>query len=503
MMRLKSLFLLVLVFFSACDLLDDEGEGDNNVILSPSEQKLIDNTWYVTSSLYTSTCNEDGPQIDLVEDFRCIDPFRVNQQRDEYCINEYLVASYIISFEQDSILDGSYTYMELDPDTNHTSNLSYSNMGVSGYIRFNNETSLIEADFGDPLNYWNERGKFTVFEYEIVEESENRFLLTGNALNENCNFKHQIVLEKTQAPQVYNLGLIDVGRTFLVANAAFFVYEPLNYYVGFVYSGTESPTMDDEVFDISASFQNNEFLTDVRIENLEPGQTYFARPFYTDYERVWYGKEFSFTTDAYFTEGGGVTDIDNNTYRTIILGSQEWMAENLKVSRYNNGDEITHITEQIAWNSTWNTETAAWSYYDNNNDYNDDFGKLYNWYAVDDNRGICPQGWRVPSNQDWEALIAHLGGVQAIAALLKDDSDDFWTPDDGNNLSGFSARPGGVRGSTFNGLGEFGVWHSSDRSGDFEPPVYYKTLLANVNNFVTAQYYSASAGMSCRCVKDL
>ena len=96
----------------------------------------------------------------------------------------------------------------------------------------------------------------------------------------------------------------------------------------------------------------------------------------------------------------GVVDIDGNEYSTVVIGTQHWMAENLKVTKYRNGDNITHITNNSLWSSD---TTGAYGDYEDNTTYSDTYGRLYNWYAVDNSSGryICPEGWHVPGQGDW------------------------------------------------------------------------------------------------------
>ncbi len=101
-----------------------------------------------------------------------------------------------------------------------------------------------------------------------------------------------------------------------------------------------------------------------------------------------------------------IKDIDGNVYTSIVIVDTEWMVENLKTTRYCNGDEIRNLTSDTEWSDPEATGSAgAWSYYNNDSSYNEPYGKLYNWFAVNDQRGVCPCGWRVPSITEWIQLI--------------------------------------------------------------------------------------------------
>lgn len=142
--------------------------------------------------------------------------------------------------------------------------------------------------------------------------------------------------------------------------------------------------------------------------------------------------------------GSGVTDIDGNSYTSVIIGTQEWMAENLKVTKYQNGDIIANITDGSQW---YKYNQGAWCYYNNNSQYNNPYGKLYNWYAGTDPRNIAPKGWHVPSLAEWNALIAYLGGVDSAGAKLKSDNASYWLggTSESYNTTCFNAIPTGDR----------------------------------------------------------
>ncbi len=106
-----------------------------------------------------------------------------------------------------------------------------------------------------------------------------------------------------------------------------------------------------------------------------------------------------------------ITDIDGNLYKTVNIGNQQWMAENLKVTRYNDGTAIQNIPDNTKWS---NLTTGAWTYYNNDGANNTKYGKLYNWYAVSEtsngNKNVCPTGWHVPADAEWIVLTDYLGG---------------------------------------------------------------------------------------------
>lgn len=150
-----------------------------------------------------------------------------------------------------------------------------------------------------------------------------------------------------------------------------------------------------------------------------------------------------------------VTDIDGNVYRAVTIGSQVWMAENLKVTHFRNGDPIPNETDGAAW---FALESAAYCDYDNDPAVSDTYGRLYNFYVIQNPAGIAPEGWHVPSDDEWKQLEMHLGMSQASAdsmlhrgtnegGRLKEAGTDHWEdPNLGaTNSTGFSALPAGVR----------------------------------------------------------
>ena len=198
---------------------------------------------------------------------------------------------------------------------------------------------------------------------------------------------------------------------------------------------------------------------------------------------------------------GTVTDIDGNVYQTILIGDQEWMMENLKVTHYRNGEPISNLTNNNDWT---NTTSGAYCYYNNDPDNADTYGALYNWYAVDDSRNIAPTGWHVPTDDDWQELIDYLGGSGVAGGKMKETGTTHWNiPNTGaTNESGFTALPGGCRGSSlgnFSNIGDSAFFWSSTESnsnGAWDRLLYYH--YSGVNRYNNSKNY----GFSIRCLRD-
>lgn len=200
---------------------------------------------------------------------------------------------------------------------------------------------------------------------------------------------------------------------------------------------------------------------------------------------------------------GTLKDIDGNVYKTIVIGTQTWMAENLKTTKYSNGDSINYITDEELWETT--TE-GAWTYYKNNSTLNADYGKLYNWLAVEDPRNICPSGWHIPDDPEWEGLLTYLGGYEIAGAKMKETGlNHFLYSNEGStNESGFTGLPGGMKdyGSWSFDLGLTGFWWSSTNANDYyDLEAYYYYLSRDVDAMMDGTG-DKNNGASCRCIKD-
>lgn len=206
---------------------------------------------------------------------------------------------------------------------------------------------------------------------------------------------------------------------------------------------------------------------------------------------------------------GVVTDIDGNQYLTVTIGTQTWMRENLRTTRYRNGDPIP----EVLLNSDWGAlASGAWSWYDHDPEKDKPYGKLYNWYAVNDLRGLCPTGWHVPSGNDtsseWKTLIDFLGGLGVAGGKMKTKGTiqagtGYWQdPNTGaTNESGFTGLPGGFRGSTgiFFDLGVNGICWSSTESSTSN--AWFRGLGDNTV-IVSQDRLGKRLGFSVRCLRD-
>jgi uncharacterized protein (TIGR02145 family) len=261
---------------------------------------------------------------------------------------------------------------------------------------------------------------------------------------------------------------------------------------GVCWSINSNPTIaDNKTVDY---VYENSFFSDPY--DLLPGTTYYIRAYATNMAGTAYGNELSVTMPQ-----AAVTDIDNNPYSSVTIGTQVWLIENLKTSKYANGEAIPNLTNLNDWASA---TSGAWSYYENEAQFNSRYGKLYNWFAVNDARNVCPDGWHVPNDAEWQTLITTVGGENIAGNKLKEVSTAHWKPinDFATNSTGFTALPGGARSTSMgtvypmNSLGMFWTRTQVDANDAYG---YY---LFDAYQSINKLNYQKQLGLSVRCIKD-
>ena len=216
------------------------------------------------------------------------------------------------------------------------------------------------------------------------------------------------------------------------------------------------------------------------------------------------------TSNQKLTSGYGpnITDVEGNSYKTVYIGTQTWMAENLKVSKYNDGTTIPNVTDNIQWAQLSLWSTGAWAYCNNDAANNAKYGKLYNWHVVgSSSKNVCPTGWHVPGDDEWTVLTDYLGGVNVAGGKLKEVGTSSWnSPNrEATNTSLFSALPGGSR--RYNGdngaIGISGSWWSSDDcTVQGSPSIAWYRNISFENGSADRFYNIKEGGFSVRCIKD-
>jgi uncharacterized protein (TIGR02145 family) len=203
-----------------------------------------------------------------------------------------------------------------------------------------------------------------------------------------------------------------------------------------------------------------------------------------------------------------MTDQEGTVYKTIVIGTQEWMAENLNTSIYRNGDAIPTGLSNSEWENTLITQQGAWAYYDNDASYACPYGKLYNWYACTDARQLCSVGWHVPTYGEWSVLETYLGGEDVAGGKMKttgtiEAATGLWyLPNTvATNSSGFSGAPAGGRDNigVYRGLGLSGNWRTSS---EFDADQAWVSFLFNTVGTSYKINGDKQAGLSVRCLRD-
>jgi len=262
---------------------------------------------------------------------------------------------------------------------------------------------------------------------------------------------------------------------------------------GACWSKNENPTIEDTK--ISNGDGTGIFTTELK--GLEQSTTYFVRAYATNRAGTGYGNSITIKTFE-----GLIIDVDGNTYPTVKIGTQTWMAENLKTTKYRNGDLIGTTIPATLNISEENTPKYQWAYLGNESNVAT-YGRLYTWYAAVDRRNICPTGWHLPTDTEWTTLTTYLGGTSVAGGKLKETGIVNWqSPNkDATNSSSFTALPGGRHFNqepTFDDIGTVGHWWSSTENYPYSP--WARTIYNNsshVNRHTTAW----SIGFSVRCVK--
>lgn len=204
---------------------------------------------------------------------------------------------------------------------------------------------------------------------------------------------------------------------------------------------------------------------------------------------------------ALFSPGLGLTDVDGNTYSSIILGNgQEWMGENLRVTHFANGDLIPFLTVDSLWRGT---QGGACCFYENNADYGAVYGVLYNFYSV---ANVSPAGWHVPSDEEWVALSDYLGGMSVAGGKLKATGVEFWqSPNiEATNESGFNALAGGNREyqGGFNLFRTNAEWWTATSYGQEFEDIAWCRLIGYSDASLSRQPTPFTSGLSIRCIKN-
>jgi len=264
---------------------------------------------------------------------------------------------------------------------------------------------------------------------------------------------------------------------------------------GVCWSRNQNPTTVDSK---TSEGPGNDNFTSV-LKGLDANATYFVRAFAVNSIGTSYGNQISFSTSDY-PNCGTLTDIDGNVYKTVTIGTQCWMRENLKSITFKDGSPIQNVNVDATWVAL---TKAAYSWYNNDAPtYKATYGAIYNWYAVN-TANLCPTGWHVPSDADWTTLTDYLGDLPVAGGKLKETGTSHWLSPNtaATNVSGFTGLSGGARdvNGAFTGILKFGEWWSSTEY--FSTNVWYRRLDSD-NGYALRGSSNKKEGFSVRCLKD-
>jgi uncharacterized protein (TIGR02145 family) len=280
--------------------------------------------------------------------------------------------------------------------------------------------------------------------------------------------------------------------------------------MGFCYGTIASPTLANQKV-ISQHINYSPSYFGYHIRGLQPNTTYYVRAYGITVENdILYGNVIPFTTSMDPIQDRYQLNYNGYSYQIVKIGSQDWFAENLRTNLFANGDPIPELTDRLEW---FNTKSGAWCHYDNNPQNNEPYGKLYNWYAVEDTRNVCPNGWKVPTDDDWKTLEEHLGmlnqdlnrnssrgQLQNIGGKLK-KVNGWRSPNFGaENSASFSAVPSGDRQNygLFGLLTEATFYWSSTPNNNLS--AWARWIFYN-NGSIGRDPYPKTAGFAIRCIK--
>jgi uncharacterized protein (TIGR02145 family) len=318
-----------------------------------------------------------------------------------------------------------------------------------------------------------------------------------------------IVITTTSATSITNTSAVSGGNITSDGGSAIVEH-------GVCWSTTANPT----IANTHTSDGNSVGVFTSNITGLIAGTLYYVRAYATNANTTGYGNQITITASGGGSGSGGcaggpttVTDIDGNVYNVVSIGNQCWMKENLKTTRYKNGVSIPTGLSEVQWQTTTN---GAFAIYNDSAKYDSIYGKLYNWYAVEDPNGLCPTGWHEPEDWEWNVLIKTIdpnadtscfpcNQSQLAGWDMKEIGLAHWVSPNtaANNISGFTGLPGGMRRSgqvIYEDIGQSGYWWSTSTISS-TGGAYARGL----NYYSGYVYYSSPLkyfAFSVRCVRD-
>jgi len=338
------------------------------------------------------------------------------------------------------------------------------------------------------------------YEINLVMKEDLSFYVRSYAISEaGVAYGEQVAFTTPSMPVVSTVAVTDITASSATCGGIVSDDGGLEIVArGVVWSTSSNPTIDLNT-KTSDGTGPGSFIS--QLTDLASGTDYYVRAYATNAIGTTYGEQLSFSTlHIRFNDNidyGTLTDVDGNTYKTVSIGSQTWMAENLRTTKYNDGTTIPNVTGDDSWDVF---STGAWCNYNNNSAYDQVYGKLYNWNAVGTGK-LCPSGWHVPSISEWEVLTDN-------NLYLKEIGSGHWSYSSGitdqvTNESGFTALPGGYRddiGGDFWGMGSSAYWWSTSNYISYW--AYYCCMFSSSTSVYCASYEDMQRGYSVRCLKN-
>lgn len=305
-------------------------------------------------------------------------------------------------------------------------------------LAFREDGSLMNFNFRKGYSTWRltDNEKFLILdneEFEIIKLTENEL-----KIKYHTDLGQVYTFTSLSSVLAVTSGVSDISKNSVLLYGTVRTNNS-SVNVSFEYGESTGYGLTAIATDVSVKPFTRDTVT-AKITGLAPGKTYHYRFKSVGKSGTFYGYDNIFRTYNDLT----VTDIDGNIYNTVTIGSQTWMTENLKTTRYSNGDEIPNVSNFADWRIlTIGARCENYIF----NDFHSVYGWFYNWYAVKDKRSICPIGWHVPTDEEWETLITNLGNNISAGTKLKESGTKHWiSPNSASsNESGFSALPSGFR----------------------------------------------------------
>jgi uncharacterized protein (TIGR02145 family) len=322
------------------------------------------------------------------------------------------------------------------------------------------------------------------------------YIRTNSSLTQTSVFGRKIdkgnsLNDKPSASTVYAAGGLNEAILYGIVNPNYLA-TTVSFEYGFTSNYTSTIFATEKTI-----FGCQNINVNANLAELIPGTKYHFRVKASNSLGVAYGNDMVFST---LNTAGIIADIDQNKYQTVTIGDQIWMAENLKVTRYNDGVSIPNITDNNAWIEL---NTPSFSWYNNDSGNKTPYGPLYNWFAVDNDK-LCPEGWHVPDKTEWVTLFTFLGGLEIAGGKLKEAGTLRWQYNPGStNESGFTAIPGGSRSynqGSFSGMNFAGIWWMRNEA-DLNTAKAFSILSSSPSVNIWADNAYKQYGFSVRCLK--